>query len=303
MTRKARASRGAKAVTAGQTAAAAELRARLPKARVDFDGVTGAPAMISVRDGLLTSAAGQGAAISAAALAGFAADDPNRVTKAFLTEHRKLFGFGPEALDQAKVKREFVTAHNGLRTVVWEQQVEGIPVFEGVLISHTTKSGELVNLSSRFVREAAQAASRGTANQATLVQPAVSAAQAAALAAQNVGEEAQAGAMTVVSGPDFSAEMAQKLKAPFLVGESEAKLKLAAGGAGNAAPVLGCDSDQPQAGRDVPRAGGRAKRRGAGPPLPHAGPQRCHLQCLYQRQPVAFLAGVSRHRGPASRRW
>ena len=49
----------------------------------------------------------------------------------------------PQALDQARIKRDFVGAHNGLMTVVWEQEVEGIPVFEGVLISlqHTAGTG------------------------------------------------------------------------------------------------------------------------------------------------------------------
>ena len=71
-----------------------------------------------------------------------------------------------------------VSAHNGLRTVVWEQQVEGIPVFEGVLISHTTRDGALVNLSSRFVRDAAQAVSRGCTQPAAPATPALSASEA-----------------------------------------------------------------------------------------------------------------------------
>jgi hypothetical protein len=37
--------------------------------------------------------------------------------------------------------------------VVWEQQVDGIPVFEGVFMAHTTKRGELVSLASQFVPE------------------------------------------------------------------------------------------------------------------------------------------------------
>ena len=120
---------GSGAITAEQTQAAAELRSRLPRARVDFDEVTGAPAMVSVMNSLLTGAQGAGKAIAAATLAAVPANEPHRVTKAFLREHSKLFGYGPEVLDQAAVKREFVGAHNGLKTVVWEQQVEGIPVF------------------------------------------------------------------------------------------------------------------------------------------------------------------------------
>ncbi len=205
------------ALTAEQRAAAAVLQARLPRSRVDFDQLTGAPVMVSGVDRLLSGAASQGPALAAA--------DPNRVTKAFLQEHRQLFGFGPEALDQAKVKREFVGEHNGLRTVVWEQQVGGIPVFEGVLISHTTRQGELVNLSSKFVRDATQAAARSTPNWAGLAAaPAVPPAQAVALAARNVGEEAQASAVTAAAETAALPERSQKFKAAFLLGESEVKL-------------------------------------------------------------------------------
>jgi hypothetical protein len=211
-------------VTAEQKAAAAELRAQLPGARVDFDVITGAPAMVSAGDTLLTGNQGQGPAITPAALARVPADDPHRATKAFLAQHRKLFGFGSEALDQARLKRDFVSPHNGLRTAVWEQQVKGIPVFEGVLISHTTKDGALVNLSSRFVRDAAQAVSRGAPSQSAFATPAIAAAEATALAAQNIGENAAAQGLTAVGEPAASPEKHQKFKAAFLLGESKAKL-------------------------------------------------------------------------------
>jgi len=38
-----------------------------------------------------------------------------------------------------------------MRTVVWEQQVDEIPVFEAIFISHTTSKGELVNIASQFI--------------------------------------------------------------------------------------------------------------------------------------------------------
>ena len=215
---------GTEAVTAGQKAAAAELRAQLPGARVDFDTVSGAPAMVSAVDTLLTGPQGRGLAITPAALARVPTDDPHRLTKAFLVQHEKLFGFGPEALEQARIKRDLVNARNGLRTVIWEQQVQGIPVFEGVLISHTTKDGALVNLSSRFVRDAARAVSRGTPDKSTVTAPAISATAATALAARSVGEYATAQTVTASGEPAGSPERSQKFKAAFLLGESQAKL-------------------------------------------------------------------------------
>src|SRR5207253_525947 len=121
---------------AAQKAAAQYLTSLLPQARVDFEPLLGTPKLVSVSEGFLTGVNGIGKAVSTATV--IPVNDPNRATKAFLLEHNKLFGFGPEVLEQARVKQEYVTAHNGLRTVVWEQQLEGIPLFEAIFIAHTT---------------------------------------------------------------------------------------------------------------------------------------------------------------------
>src|SRR5688572_7255618 len=65
--------------------------------------------------------------------------DLHRPIKGFLKEHKAAFGHGDEALAKARKKREFVTAHNGMRTVTWEQEFQDIPVFEGLLTGHITK--------------------------------------------------------------------------------------------------------------------------------------------------------------------
>src|SRR5438552_17050396 len=101
----------AEAASPEQKTAAAALRARLPKVRVDFDRITGAPVMVSGLDELLTDAGGMGRTVSANSVSAIPADDRYRPVKAFLHEHRGLFGHGPEALEQASVKREFVGAH------------------------------------------------------------------------------------------------------------------------------------------------------------------------------------------------
>ncbi|HZQ48164.1 MAG TPA: hypothetical protein VFC07_14200, partial [Verrucomicrobiae bacterium] len=169
--------------------ALANLRGRLPEARVDFDELIGSPKWISSPHGFLTGPDGHGGGISARSLAEFSTDDPYHVTKAFLKEHSELFGHGPEALAGARVKREFVSAHNGLRTVVWEQQVDGIPVFEALLISHLTRNGELVNVASHFLPAPEQAAHAGANDRAALQSNALlTAPQAILLAGQAIGE-------------------------------------------------------------------------------------------------------------------
>jgi uncharacterized repeat protein (TIGR01451 family) len=216
-------------VSGNQRAAVEQLRLRLPLARVDFDPVTGAPKMISAGDKFLSGTNGQGRAISAATAAGFTGD-PHRATKAFLREHRQLFGYGPEVFDKARVKREFVTPHNGMKTVVWEQQVDAIPVFEAVFISHTTREGELVNLSSQFVPDPEGAADWGVTNRAALVAaPSISARKAVTITARNVGEQIQeaeirpdAATNKNTMAPD--PEKRQAFKAAVFKGNAEAKL-------------------------------------------------------------------------------
>jgi len=212
-------------VSGDQRSAMEQLRAQLPSVRMDFDPVTGAPKIISADGTFLSGTNGQGKAISASSYAGLAPDDRYRVTRAFLKEHRQLFGFGPEALDQARVARDFITPHNGLRTVVWEQQLDGIRVFEAVLISHTTRKGELVNIGSQFVADAGKAAERGTPNRAALeTAPTITAQQAVALAALNVGDDLRPEQVTPCAPSEAGAERKQKFTAPALRGETEAKL-------------------------------------------------------------------------------
>jgi hypothetical protein len=110
------------------------------------------------RLGYLTGPGGAGVTVSEATAQMFDPDDPDRPVKAFLQEYQALFGFGPEALDDANVQRDYVSAGNGARTVVWQQQVAGVPVFNALLIGHMTQAGELACLSSEFIPSPAQAA-------------------------------------------------------------------------------------------------------------------------------------------------
>jgi hypothetical protein len=177
-------------VTAEQKRAVESLKKQLGNgATVEFDKVTGSPKSVSAGAGFLTGPGGVGKAVSPQAVAQVSAGDTNKVVKAFLMEHRGLFGFGPEALDNAKVTRAYEAPHNGLRTVVWEQQVQGIPVFEAVFISHTTKRGELVNVASQFMRDPEMAAAAYLKGGAVV--PKISAQRALETAVKNVGSDSE----------------------------------------------------------------------------------------------------------------
>ncbi|HEV7403824.1 MAG TPA: M36 family metallopeptidase, partial [Chthoniobacteraceae bacterium] len=170
-----------------QTAAVA-LRARAPGANVDWHAVTGAPRLIQSPNGFLTGPKGEGGAVTAATAKTVAADDSLRAVKTFLTEHQALFGHGPKALETATKHRDYTDAHNGLRTVVWRQETDGIPVFEGLLKAHLTARGELVSIGSSWIRNPDAAATAGTPARAALVAaPRIDAAEALARAGAGAG--------------------------------------------------------------------------------------------------------------------
>src|SRR5580765_3077492 len=172
-----------------RAAAQNTLRIRVPDLQVYFDEHTGAPKWITGGSGFLSGPGASGLAISPQTAALYGTNDNYRATKAFIQEHQSLFGFGPEILATARVTQDSVTAHNGLRTVVWEQDLDGIPLFETLLISHTTKREELVNISSEFIPSPAQAADNGTPNRTAVLQnPQISAASAVNAALIDLGE-------------------------------------------------------------------------------------------------------------------
>jgi len=153
---------------AQQQAGLAHIKGQLPSAVVDFDERLSTPRFVRSRDGFLTGPNGQGRTVSAKSMQGIAPGDPHAAIKGFLTEHNELFGHGAEVLDSARVKRDYVDAHNGLRTVVWEQKLDGIPVYQATLMGHVTKKGELTSLSSTFIPNPGKSANAGTPGRAGL---------------------------------------------------------------------------------------------------------------------------------------
>src|SRR5689334_22320235 len=76
--------------------AVSEFKNNLPEAKVSLDAVLQTPKWIGATHNFLTGPKGQGRGIKSKTLAQFPADDTNRATKAFVLEHKSLFGHGPE---------------------------------------------------------------------------------------------------------------------------------------------------------------------------------------------------------------
>jgi hypothetical protein len=212
-------------VPAAQEAALARLLEKDAGTEVDFDNVLGTPKFIRAREGFLTGPGGAGRTVDFAVAQALPASDPHQPIKAFLNDHAALFGHGAEILAGARIKREFVTQHNGLRTVVWNQQLDGVDVFDAVLIGHVTKRGELVSISSHFVPAPAQAANAAMANRAdTLAAPPISAAQAVVHAARSVGETVAPADLRSVEGVVPGPEKHQQFRAQALTGDTDVRL-------------------------------------------------------------------------------
>lgn len=164
------------------------LKGRVRNVQIHVDRITGRPASMYSTEQLLTGADGEGKAVPRERAAGIPRSDKDRPVKAFLKEYRNLFGHGPEALEQARVRWDFTAFENRLRKVVWVQELDGIEVFGGSLIASMTTGGELASIHSRFLSNPGNAASAMVANrQHVQKHPKVSVTQALSLAAESLG--------------------------------------------------------------------------------------------------------------------
>ncbi len=204
--------------------AAALLEARVKGAKIVLNEVLGTPGSVYSTERLLSGPNGRGGAISDEMARAIPATDSDRAVKAFLNEYSALFGHGAEVLDAAWIKRD-ATDDYGVRKVVWQQQVDGIPVSDAFLIANTTKNGELVNVGSGFVPNVLNAADRGVPNRMAIqAAPPVPVREAVANAATNIGEELSAEEVTPVEESAEGAPQRQSFTAEPLVGKAQAQL-------------------------------------------------------------------------------
>ncbi len=215
--------------------------------------------------------------------------DPHAPVKEFINAYADLFGYDASALRHTRITREDVTAHNGMRTTVWQQEVDGIPLYQTILKANVTKDGALVDTGQSFLADAAAATGMDAGNSVRRwsPNPRSSVKQAVSLAAANLGDRIapeQATASSAAEGPRTQATIH---RAAALRHRGAAVL--AADERNHFPPGLGGDVDEPQTERDVPRAGGCAIRRSAHAHLPH--------QFHQQRQHTASLP-TRRHSSP-----
>ncbi len=213
------------ATNAEQETATVRLKAAVPNLKIGWDDRLRTPKIIASTRGYLSGPNGAGGGISRKAADALPVSEPHRAVKAFLNDHAALFGHGAEVLITTRVERDFSTAHNGLRTVVWVQELDGISVFESTLIGHITKHGELVNLSSRLLPHVAAAANNGMSNRMWVQKnPTIAAVQAASIAANLTGENTTPEDFTALDLQPDGAELRCRFSGPELIEPARARL-------------------------------------------------------------------------------
>ncbi len=203
------------------------LRSRLPGLETERHEITRSPQWVSARDGFLTGPNGVGRGAEpgfVAAGAGFAAADPHRVAKSFVNEHAALFGHDAAVLERAEVKRDYMTAHNGTRTVVWQQRHEGVEVFEAVFVAHTTKDGELMNVASQFLPDETRAAAPADVLALAGAGPAISAERSLRNAVVDLDPEAGEDQVVTALDEPSGVERRQRFSGTALRGEAMVRL-------------------------------------------------------------------------------
>lgn len=205
------------------TASVAVLGAQVGGICFQADERTGGARFLSAQRGFLTGVGGKGKGLGAPALNALPASEPHRIVKAFVNDHAAIFGHDASQLSAAQVKVDAVTPHSGMRTVIWQQRVDDIPVYGALFVSHLTKNEELISVSSRLVSDLSQSASLVAGRSALVENPPLTAATATRRAATNLGETdpiITLNALTVATG----AEKKQSFQSPRLNGETYAQL-------------------------------------------------------------------------------
>ncbi|HXG47920.1 MAG TPA: M36 family metallopeptidase, partial [Methylomirabilota bacterium] len=206
---------------AARLQAAAALQRVEPGAAVALDEITDAPRHVAARRGYLTGPAGEGRSVTPETARRVAADDPHRPVKTFLMQHARLYGHDARVLEAARVIRDYRVGPAGLRTTVWQQELDGVPIFDALMVGHATARDELVSLSSGFIADPTEAARPGRGR---MEGPLLSPAMAVQLAAEAIEEPLDAGEIEALDPQPAGAVRRQRFRAGALPALAEAML-------------------------------------------------------------------------------
>lgn len=184
-----------------QQSDANRLAARVPGVSVSFDPTSGSPSFVASPASFLTGRGGRGIGIPESATV---RNDGPSIVRAFIDEYPQLHGHDSQLLNQATASRDYVTAHNGVRTMVWQQEYNGLRIFGAQYMAHVTRHGELINVASLLVPAPEAAVSRGSS---ALSSEVISVNDAVVLVSHSLGGILQSGAVSLKAPEEAGARI------------------------------------------------------------------------------------------------
>ncbi len=121
---------------AERNAAVRALEARVRGVKVDEDGFLGAPGFIRSTSAFLTAPS---------------KNDAVTVVADFVTQNAAIFGFDGGEVLKSRVSRDFVTAHNGVRHLTFQQTVNGVDLFGCLIRTNVMPDGRLINIGGTMI--------------------------------------------------------------------------------------------------------------------------------------------------------
>jgi hypothetical protein len=125
-------------LAADRLAAVEQMKKDIPGVVVSFDELTGSPSRIQSTGRFLTGPAAAGMA-------------PRAIVESFIQRYPLVFGHGPAVLAQTQVQRDDKSSHGKMQTLVWNQEVEGIPLYRTTFQANLAANGEIITISSRLL--------------------------------------------------------------------------------------------------------------------------------------------------------
>ncbi|MGC9034526.1 MAG: M36 family metallopeptidase [Verrucomicrobiia bacterium] len=118
------------------------------KIKVKFDPILGTVRWMINSDGYLNTISSNPNSNNEKASTMLVLPDQIQVIKKFIDDNKTLFGHGSEIFESMVVQNDYVTAHNGVRTIIYQQIYQGLRIFNARFIVHIDKSTRIAAVSS-----------------------------------------------------------------------------------------------------------------------------------------------------------
>jgi hypothetical protein len=121
----------------------ARMRGTIPDLAVDDDLILGTPRFVRSTSTFLTAATKDGNSLAAS----------TDIVRAYIADHAALFQLGlkGEELDLARIERNYITDHNGIRHLTYQQTINGADLFGSEIRANVMPDGRLINIASTML--------------------------------------------------------------------------------------------------------------------------------------------------------